>query len=58
MPDVEYARRLAAACGVVCTPLSVFYATPPEPCTLVRFTVCKSAAHVERACEALAGMGT
>ena len=54
--DVEYARALAEEKGVVCTPMSVFYSTPfPDdaPCTLVRFTVCKSRAHVEAACAAL-----
>ena len=59
VPDMRFVRELAAGCGVVCTPMSVFYAEAhPEsaPCTLVRFTVCKSRAHIERACEALARM--
>ena len=54
--DVDFCRELAESKGVVCTPMSVFYSTPfaPEaPCTLVRFTVCKSEAYVARACEAL-----
>ena len=54
--DAEFCAALAAEHGVVCTPMSVFYHTPfPEdaPCTLVRFTVCKSRAHIERACSAL-----
>ena len=40
----------------MCTPMSVFYASEifaRAPCTLVRFTVCKSEAYVQRACEAL-----
>ena len=57
-PDVEWAARLAEEKHVVGTPMSVFYSTPfPEeaPCTLVRFTVCKSAEHIDRACAALLG---
>lgn len=57
--DVDFCRTVAAERGVVCTPMSVFYSGEPadgdEPCTLVRFTVCKSRAYVERACEALRG---
>ena len=52
--DVDFVQWLADECGVVCTPMSVFYAAPPEDCTLVRFTICKSRAHIERACAALA----
>ena len=51
-------RRLAEEKGVVCTPMSVFYASEifaRAPCTLVRFTVCKSREHIQRACAALAG---
>ena len=53
-PDVEFCENLAESAGVVATPMSVFYTTPfteEEPCTLVRFTICKSKEHVERACE-------
>ena len=53
-PAMAFVERLADETGVVCTPLSVFYATPPAEDTWVRFTICKSAAHVDRACEALA----
>jgi len=53
-PAMAFVERLADETGVVCTPLNVFYATPPEDDTWVRFTICKSAAHVDRACEALA----
>ena len=53
-PAMGFVERLADETGVVCTPLSVFYATPPKEDTWVRFTICKSAAHVDRACEALA----
>ena len=44
--------RLAEEKGVVCTPMSVFYASEifaRAPCTLVRFTVCKSREHIQRA---------
>ena len=44
--------RLAEEKGVVCTPMSVFYASEifaRAPCTLVRFTVCKSREHIRRA---------
>ena len=54
--DVAFCAALAEEKGVVCTPLSVFYAAPFDeaaPCTLVRFTICKSAAHIARACAAL-----
>ena len=54
--DVEWATQLAEERGVVGTPMSVFYSTPFEvaaPCTLVRFTVCKSREYIERACAAL-----
>ena len=54
--DVDFCRRLAEAKGVVCTPMSVFYASEwPEtaPCNLVRFTVCKSREYIAKACEAL-----
>lgn len=54
--DVEFCKALAATKGVVCTPMSVFYSTPfdaDEPCTLVRFTVCKSREYVQNACAAL-----
>lgn len=62
--DVDFCTRLAEERGVVCTPMSVFYAprvdeaqaadrTGEESCRLIRFTVCKSRAYVERACEAL-----
>ena len=53
-PAMGFVERLADETGVVCTPLSVFYATPPKEDTWVRFTICKSAAHVDRACGALA----
>ena len=36
----------------MCTPMSVFYASEISaraPCTLVRFTVCKSREHIQRA---------
>lgn len=54
--DADFCRTLAETSGVVCTPMSVFYATPfadDAPCTLVRFTICKSREYVLRACEAL-----
>jgi N-succinyldiaminopimelate aminotransferase len=54
--DVKFCKVLAEQSGVVATPLSVFYSTPfpdDEPCTLVRFTICKSREHVLRACAAL-----
>lgn len=59
--DVDFCTRLAQERGVVCTPMSVFYAprsseeeqAEAEPCKLVRFTVCKSRAYIERTCEAL-----
>lgn len=55
-PAMAFVERLADETGVVCTPLSVFYSTPPPESedTWVRFTICKSAAHVKKACEALA----
>ena len=55
-PDVAFCEQLAESKGVVCTPMSVFYSTPfapDEPCTLVRFTVCKSKEYVRNACAAL-----
>ena len=52
-PATDFARSLADETGVVCTPLSLFYATPPAEDSYVRFTICKSAAHVDRACAAL-----
>ena len=55
-PDIDFVRRLARETGVVCTPMSVFYKTPfsaASPCTLVRFTICKSREHIQRACNAL-----
>ena len=69
--DVDFCTRLAQERGVVCTPMSVFYAPQSaseqqqevaeeqeaEPCRLVRFTVCKSRRYVETACEALLGAG-
>jgi len=57
VPDIDFVRSLAAECGVVCTPMSVFYADQDqsESCTLVRFTICKSREHILRACAALAG---
>lgn len=56
--DVDWCTGLAQEKGVVCTPMSVFYASDlfsadSNPCRLVRFTVCKSRAHIERACAAL-----
>ena len=55
--DVDFCRRLAEEKSVVCTPMSVFYsgerAASDAPCTLVRFTVCKSRAYIEAACDAL-----
>ena len=54
--DVAFCEQLAESKGVVCTPMSVFYASQfaaDAPCTLVRFTVCKSEAYMARACEAL-----
>ena len=52
-PALDFVTDLADETGVVCTPLSVFYRDPPPDTTLVRFTICKSAAHVDRACAAL-----
>ena len=46
-------ERKGAKTGVICTPLSVFYATPPAEDSYVRLTICKSAAHVDRACAAI-----
>ena len=54
--DVAFCADLAESKGVVCTPMSVFYSTPfadDAPCELVRFTVCKSEAYMQRACAAL-----
>lgn len=53
--DMDFCRRLAEETCVVCTPMSVFYAegTVDSPCTLVRFTICKSRAHIDRAVAAL-----
>lgn len=54
--DVDFCTALARDKGVVCTPMSVFYASAFDeaaPCTLVRFTICKSAEHIARACAAL-----
>ena len=58
IPDVDFCRQLAEEKGVVCTPMSVFYAsedvwTEEQPCCLVRFTVCKSKEHIDRACKQL-----
>lgn len=56
LSDIEFVSVLAEEKGVVCTPMSVFYQTPfseDAPCDLVRFTVCKSREHIERACKAL-----
>jgi N-succinyldiaminopimelate aminotransferase len=53
----RFVRTLAEEAGVVCTPMSVFYGgrfADGAPCTLVRFTICKSREHIERACRALA----
>lgn len=52
--DVDFCEWLAEERGVCCTPMSVFYAEQ-RPCELVRFTICKSREHMERACEALRG---
>merc|ERR1712070_1289628 len=49
MEDVQFCSWLAEQRGVVCTPMSVFYATPfdeARPCNLVRLTICKSPAHI------------
>ena len=54
MAGASIGVQVADETGVVCTPLNVFYATPPEDDTWVRLTICKSAAHVDRACGALA----
>ena len=57
-PDINWCMALAEEKGVVCTPMSVFYASDifaQSPCTLVRFTVCKSRGHMERACAAIEG---
>ena len=54
--DVDFCRALAKEKQVVCTPMSVFYATPfppDRPCQLVRFTICKSPEHIKLACDAL-----
>ena len=54
--DVEWCAALAKDKGVVCTPMSVFYASDlfaTKPCTLVRFTVCKSRPYIERVCDAI-----
>mmetsp|Transcript_4843 Transcript_4843/g.14360 ORF Transcript_4843/g.14360 Transcript_4843/m.14360 type:complete len:392 (-) Transcript_4843:623-1798(-) len=53
-PDMAFVEALAEETGVVCTPLSVFYASPPEDNTWVRFTICKSAEYIDRAAAALA----
>ena len=56
LADVEFCRWLAETKGVACTPMSVFYATPwpaDAPCTLVRFTVCKSKELIDLACQKL-----
>lgn len=54
-PAMAFVERLAGETGVVCTPLSVFYASPPPDCTHVRFTICKSEAYVDRVVAALRG---
>ncbi len=56
VPDMQFVRSLAEETGVVCTPMSVFYNAPTadSTCTLVRFTICKSREHIEKACAALA----
>ena len=52
---MEFVQALAEDKGVVYAD-SVFYASPfaeHEPCQLVRFTVCKSEAHMRSVCDAL-----
>ena len=53
--DVDFCRMLAKEKKIACTPMSVFYSTEAEAkdCTLVRFTICKSRAHIERVCDQL-----
>lgn len=56
--DIDFCTMLAENFKVACTPMSVFYVTPfteDSPCKLVRFTICKSRALIEKACEALGG---
>ncbi len=56
LADADVLRRIAEEKGVVCAPMTPFYSTPfkaEEPCTLVRFAICKSEALIARVCENL-----
>ena len=55
---MDYCRRLVEECGVVCVPLSVFYATPDAADDgLLRFALCKSREYMAQVCERLTRPG-
>jgi len=51
--DTEFMRWLAETKGVICVPLSVFYASSNAPKSLVRFAICKEKETIERAVNAI-----
>jgi aspartate/methionine/tyrosine aminotransferase len=53
MTDFEFVNWLAETAKVIAVPLQVFYSSPPEPCTLVRFSICKTSDIIGEACAAL-----
>jgi N-succinyldiaminopimelate aminotransferase len=70
MSSLDYCRQLVDDCGVVCVPLSCFYAPAPrvfEPLPtaevqpadsdgLLRFALCKSREYIGRCCKRLTGV--
>lgn len=55
---MEYMRALVEECGVVCVPLSVFYASSQaKDDGLLRFALCKSREYVGQVCERLRPVG-
>eukprot|EP00512_Aurantiochytrium_limacinum_P008145 CAMPEP_0171535620 /NCGR_PEP_ID=MMETSP0959-20130129/17231_1 /TAXON_ID=87120 /ORGANISM="Aurantiochytrium limacinum, Strain ATCCMYA-1381" /LENGTH=408 /DNA_ID=CAMNT_0012081537 /DNA_START=54 /DNA_END=1280 /DNA_ORIENTATION=+ len=53
--DVEFARWMATAKGVVCVPMSVFHNNVDAPDYLVRFAICKKPETIDAAVKAITG---
>mmetsp|Transcript_3608 Transcript_3608/g.5592 ORF Transcript_3608/g.5592 Transcript_3608/m.5592 type:complete len:400 (-) Transcript_3608:43-1242(-) len=51
--DVEFCRWLAEEKGVICVPMSVFYASEAKPNSLVRFAICKQPETIQTAVKAI-----
>ena len=53
LQDMAFLDLLSSHCGIAGMPMSLFYGDPTQPCTLVRFAICKKTETIQAAVDAL-----